>query len=89
MFQSERGKRHAEIVQRLLDEGRAYLVHGRARTKESRRGMRSTGNRGFRGEDEGGGLRCACASPTTARPSSGDVIRGEELRSRPRSRTIS
>jgi glutamyl-tRNA synthetase len=74
VFQSERGARHAEIVQRLLDEGLAY--RSTAGQDEIKAWHAQHGNRGFRGEDEGEGavrLRVADEGATVVR----DVIRGE------------
>src|SRR4051812_2221710 len=74
VFQSERGERHAEVVQRLLDEGHAY--RSAAGPDEVRAWHEQHGNRGFRGEDEGEGavrLRVADEDQTVVR----DVIRGE------------
>ncbi len=74
VFQSERGERHAEIVQRLLDEGLAY--RSAAGQDEIKAWHAQHGNRGFRGEDEGEGavrLRVADQGATVVR----DVIRGE------------
>src|SRR3954453_6160350 len=74
VFQSERGERHAEGVQRLLDEGHAY--RSAAGPDEVRAWHEQHGNRGFRGEDEGEGavrLRVPEQGQTLVR----DVIRGE------------
>jgi glutamyl-tRNA synthetase len=74
VFQSERQDRHAEVVQRLLDSGRAY--RSTAGREEIEAWHREHGNRGFRGEDEGDGavrLRVPDAGTTVVR----DVIRGE------------
>jgi glutamyl-tRNA synthetase len=74
VFQSERGERHAEIVQRLLDERLAY--RSTAGQDEIKAWHAQHGNRGFRGEDEGEGavrLRVADEGATVVR----DVIRGE------------
>ena len=74
VFQSERGERHAEVVQKLIDDGRAYRsTPGR---DEIKAWHEQHGNRGFRGEDEGEGavrLRVADEGATVVR----DVIRGE------------
>ncbi|MEA2319673.1 MAG: glutamyl-tRNA synthetase, partial [Solirubrobacteraceae bacterium] len=51
VFQSQRGERHAEVVQRLLDEGLAY--RSTAGQDEIKAWHEQHGNRGFRGEDEG------------------------------------
>jgi len=74
VFQSERGERHAEVVQRLLDAGHAY--RSTAGPDEVRAWHEQHGNRGFRGEDEGEGavrLRVPDEGTTVVR----DVIRGE------------
>src|SRR3954451_16430455 len=75
VFQSQRADRHAEIVQRLLDEGHAYRsTAGPAEVQafKERHGQ----NQGFRGEDEGTGavrLRVPDEGATRVR----DLIRGE------------
>ncbi|MDP9293744.1 MAG: glutamate--tRNA ligase, partial [Actinomycetota bacterium] len=72
--QSERSERHAEVVQRLLDSGRAY--RSTAGRDEVAAYKERHGNRGFRGEDEGEGavrLRVSDEGATLVR----DVIRGE------------
>jgi glutamyl-tRNA synthetase len=74
VFQSERRERHAEVVQRLLDEGHAY--RSTAGPDDVRAWHERHGNRGFRGEDDGEGavrLRVADDGVTVVR----DVIRGE------------
>jgi glutamyl-tRNA synthetase len=74
VFQSERRERHAEVVQRLLDEGHAY--RSTAGPDDVRAWHERHGNRGFRGEDDGEGavrLRVADEGVTVVR----DVIRGE------------
>ena len=74
VFQSERGERHAEVVQRLLDGGHAY--RSTAGREQIEAWHAQHGNRGFRGEDEGEGavrLRVADDGATVVR----DVIRGE------------
>jgi glutamyl-tRNA synthetase len=74
VFQSERHERHAEIVQRLLDEGHAY--RSTAGRPEIDAWKAQHGDRGFRGEDEGEGavrLRVSDEGATVVR----DVIRGE------------
>src|SRR3954454_15600682 len=74
VFQSQRGERHAEVVQRLVDEGHAY--RSTAGPDDVRAWREQHGNRGFRGEDEGEGavrLRVADEGQTVVR----DVIRGE------------
>ena len=85
VFQSERGERHAEVVQRLLDDGPAYRsTAGRTR---SRPGTRSTATAASAARTRGR-ARCACASPTTARSSSA-TSSAARARSRTRSRTTS
>jgi glutamyl-tRNA synthetase len=74
VFQSQRGERHAEVVQRLLDEGHAY--RSTAGREQIEAWHAQHGNRGFRGEDEGEGavrLRVPDEGATVVR----DVIRGE------------
>ena len=74
VFQSQRHERHAEVVQRLIDAGRAY--RSTAGREEIDAWRQQHGNRGFRGEDEGEGavrLRVADEGTTVVR----DVIRGE------------
>ncbi|HYH90007.1 MAG TPA: glutamate--tRNA ligase [Solirubrobacteraceae bacterium] len=74
VFQSERSDRHAEVVQRLVDEGHAY--RSTANREQIDAWKAEHGNRGFRGEDEGEGavrLRVADEGATVVR----DVIRGE------------
>src|SRR3954449_13535485 len=74
VFQSQRSDRHAEVVQKLIDDGRAY--RSTAGRDEIEAWHREHGNRGFRGEDEGEGavrLRVADEGTTVVR----DVIRGE------------
>jgi glutamyl-tRNA synthetase len=74
VFQSQRGERHAEVVQKLLDDGLAY--RSTAGQDEIKAWHEQHGNRGFRGEDEGEGavrLRVADEGSTVVR----DVIRGE------------
>ena len=74
VFQSQRQDRHAEVVQRLIDSGRAY--RSTAGRDEIEAWHRQHGNRGFRGEDEGEGavrLRVRDEGTTVVR----DVIRGE------------
>jgi glutamyl-tRNA synthetase len=74
VFQSERGERHAEVVQKLLDDGLAY--RSTAGQDQIKAWHEQHGNRGFRGEDEGEGavrLRVADEGATTVC----DVIRGE------------
>jgi glutamyl-tRNA synthetase len=74
VFQSQRHDRHAEVVQRLVDAGRAYRSTAGREQIDSWRERH--GNRGFRGEDEGEGavrLRVPDEGTTVVR----DVIRGE------------
>ena len=74
VFQSERGERHAEVVQKLVDEGLAY--RSTAGQDQIKAWHEQHGNRGFRGEDEGEGavrLRVADEGAIVVR----DVIRGE------------
>ena len=74
VFQSERGDRHAEVVQKLLDDGLAY--RSTAGRDEIEAWHAEHGNRGFRGEDEGEGavrLRVSDDGAIVVR----DVIRGE------------
>jgi glutamyl-tRNA synthetase len=73
IYQSANGERHAEVVQRLVDDGRAY--RSTAGPDEVRAFKERHGNRGFRGEDEGAGavrLRVADEGTTVVT----DVIRG-------------
>ena len=74
VFQSQRHERHAEIVQRLVDEGHAY--RSTADREQIDAWKAEHGDRGFRGQDEGEGavrLRVADEGATVVR----DVIRGE------------
>jgi glutamyl-tRNA synthetase len=74
IFQSENAERHAQVVQQLLDEGKAY--RSTAGAEEVRAYKEANGNRGFRGVDEGAGavrLRMPDEGVTLVR----DVIRGE------------
>jgi glutamyl-tRNA synthetase len=74
IFQSERADRHADVVQRLVDDGHAY--RSTAGPDEVKAFKERHGNRGFRGEDEGAGavrLRVPDEGSTVVR----DVIRGE------------
>ena len=76
VFQSQRHERHAEVVQRLIDSGRAY--RSTAGREEIDAWREQHGNRGFRGEDEGEGavrLRVPDEGATVVR----DVIRGESV----------
>jgi len=74
VLQSERGERHAEVVQGLVDAGHAYRsTAGRAEVEAFRA---EHGNRGYRGTDDGEGavrLRVPDDGATVVR----DVIRGE------------
>ena len=74
VFQSQRQERHAEVVQRLIDGGRAY--RSTANRDEIDAWKQEHGNRGFRGEDEGEGavrLRVPDEGTTVVK----DIIRGE------------
>jgi glutamyl-tRNA synthetase len=74
VWQSARAERHAEVVQRLLAEGKAY--RSTAGPQEVQAWKAEHGNRGFRGTDEGEGavrLRMPDEGVTVVR----DVIRGE------------
>jgi glutamyl-tRNA synthetase len=74
IFQSERADRHAEVVQKLVDDGHAY--RSTAGPDEVKAFKEQHGNRGFRGTDEGAGavrLRVPDEGSTVVR----DVIRGE------------
>jgi glutamyl-tRNA synthetase len=75
VFQSQRADRHAEIVQRLLDEGHAY--RSTAGPAEVQAFKETHGqNQGFRGGEEGTGavrLRVPDEGATRVR----DLIRGE------------
>jgi glutamyl-tRNA synthetase len=74
ILQSERSGRHAEVVERLIEDGRAY--RSTAGPDEVKAFRERHGNRGFRGEDEGRGavrLRAPDEGATVVR----DVIRGE------------
>src|SRR4051812_11621568 len=74
VLQSQRSDRHAEVVQKLIDDGRAY--RSTAGRDEIEAWHEQHGNRGFRGDDEGEGavrLRVADEGTTVVR----DVIRGE------------
>lgn len=73
-FQSQRAERHAEVVQRLLDDGHAY--RSTAGPDEVKAFKERHGNRGFRGEEAAEGavrLRVPDEGVTVVR----DVIRGE------------
>jgi glutamyl-tRNA synthetase len=74
VFQSERADRHSEVVQQLVDSGRAY--RSTAGREEIEAWRERHGSRGFRGEDEGEGavrLHVPDEGATIVR----DVIRGE------------
>jgi len=74
VFQSERGERHAEVVEQMIAGGHAY--RSSAGPEEVRAFKEANGGRGFRGEDEGRGavrLRMPDEGATVVR----DVIRGE------------
>ena len=69
ILQTARSKRHQEALQALLESGHAY--HSRATAEDVKAFKELYGaERGFRGEAERKGARCACACPTTARRSS-------------------
>src|SRR4051812_33424197 len=74
ILQSENAGRHAEVVERLLADGKAY--RSTAGPDEVRAYKEAHGNRGFRGEDEGTGavrLHVPDDGATVVR----DVVRGE------------
>ncbi|HET9738422.1 MAG TPA: glutamate--tRNA ligase [Solirubrobacteraceae bacterium] len=74
IHQSANAERHAEVVQQLLDEGKAY--RSTAGPDEVKAFKETNGNRGFRGTEEGSGavrLRVPDEGATVVR----DVIRGE------------
>jgi len=74
VLQSERGERHAEVVQGLVDAGHAYRSTAGREEVEAFRAEH--GNRGYRGTDDGEGavrLRVPDEGATVVR----DVIRGE------------
>jgi glutamyl-tRNA synthetase len=74
VFQSRRAGRHAEVVQRLLDDGHAYRSN--AGPEDVRAYKEANANRGFRGQEEASGavrLRVPDEGVTTVR----DVVRGE------------
>src|SRR3712207_4632419 len=74
VYQSERADRHAEIVQRLLDDGHAYRSTAGADDVKAYKDAHP--NLGFRGVDDGAGavrLRVPDEGQTVVR----DVIRGE------------
>jgi glutamyl-tRNA synthetase len=74
IYQSENAPRHAEVVQQLLDEGKAYRTT--AGPNEVKAFKEANDNRGFRGSEEGEGairLRMPDEGVTVVN----DVIRGE------------
>ena len=74
IYQSANAERHAEIVQKLIDDGRAY--RSTAGPDEVKAFKDANENRGFRGAEEGSGavrLRVPDEGTTVVR----DVIRGE------------
>ena len=76
VFQSERAERHREVLEQLLESGHAY--HSNATTDDvqaykERHGVRARVPRRSRGAR----APCACTSPTRARRSFDDVIRGQ------------
>ena len=74
VLQSERGARHAEVVEQLIAGGHAY--RSTAGPEQVKAFKEAHGNAGFRGEDEGEGavrLRMPDEGATVVR----DVIRGE------------
>jgi glutamyl-tRNA synthetase len=74
IYQSQNAGRHAEVVQRLLDDGLAY--RSTAGPEEVKAFKAEHGNRGFRGAEEGEGavrLRMPDDGATVVR----DIIRGE------------
>ena len=86
VFQSQRADRHAEVVERLLDEGHAY--RSTAGPDEVKAYKEAHGDRGFRGEDEGTGavrLRVPDEGATVVR----DVDPRRDASSRTRCRTTS
>jgi glutamyl-tRNA synthetase len=75
VFQSERAERHAEVLQRLLDEGRAYRSSATAADVKAYK-ERHGAERGFRGEPEDEGavrLRVPDEGETVVH----DAIRGD------------
>jgi glutamyl-tRNA synthetase len=74
VFQSQRSDRHAEIVQRLLDEGHAYRSTAGREEVDAWRAQH--GSRGFRGRDEGEGA-VRLHVPDEGATVVTDVIRGE------------
>jgi glutamyl-tRNA synthetase len=74
IYQSANAERHAEVVQQLIDGGRAY--RSTAGPDEVKAFKEANENRGFRGAEEGSGavrLRVPDEGATVVR----DVIRGE------------
>src|SRR3954464_3602689 len=74
IYQSANAGRHAEVVQRLLDDGVAY--RSTAGPEQVKTYKEAHGNRGFRGSEEGAGavrLRMPDEGATVVN----DVIRGE------------
>jgi glutamyl-tRNA synthetase len=74
IYQSQNAERHAEVVQQLLDSGKAYRTT--AGPEEVKAFKEANDNRGFRGVDEGKGavrLRMPDEGVTVVN----DVIRGE------------
>jgi glutamyl-tRNA synthetase len=75
VFQSQRAERHAEVLQRLLDEGRAYRSNATADDVRAYKAQHGD-ERGFRAEPEDEGavrLRVPDEGETVVR----DLIRGE------------
>jgi glutamyl-tRNA synthetase len=73
-FQSERADRHADVVERLIEDGHAY--RSTAGPDEVKAFKERHGNRGFRGEDEGRGA-VRLRAPDEGATAVCDVIRGE------------
>jgi glutamyl-tRNA synthetase len=74
VFQSARADRHAEIVQRLVDDGHAY--RSTAGPDQVGAFKADYGNRGFRGTDEGTGAT-RLRVPDDGHTVVTDVVRGE------------
>src|SRR5918998_5692064 len=74
VFQSQRAGRHAEVVERLLADGRAY--RSSAGPDEVRAFKEANDNRGFRGTDEREGA-VRLRVPDTGHTTVVDVVRGE------------
>jgi glutamyl-tRNA synthetase len=74
VFQSQRAERHAEVVEKLLADGRAY--RSTAGPDEVRAFKEASANRGFRGTDEGAGA-VRLRVPDDGVTQVVDVIRGE------------